>query len=153
LESYSSILQQLDETENIWTSSYDSSQTSISSFGVHAYQENFQMHLSASILTFLLRASQAGSSLQQHTHFTATQERCIADFRATATRILNAQGTSHSTGYSPDDRFSFGWGDAVMIYGSLRTIALSPISLDWQRDAANRVGATIKERLGFQLLL
>lgn len=143
LATYSSILQQMDEMGNIWGSSYDSVQPSISSIGVHAYQGNFQMRLSTSLLTFLRRASQAGCSHQQHVHSTAMQERCIAAFRATATRILHAQGVS----------LNFGWADAVMIYGSLRTIAMSPISLGWQRNAANRVCAILKERLGFPLLL
>lgn len=153
LATYSSILQQMDEMGNIWGSSYDSVQPSISSIGVHAYQGNFQMHLSTSLLTFLRRASQADCSQQQHIDSTAMQERCIAAFRATATRILHAQGMSQGIGHIPSDSRNVGWADAVMIYGSLRTIAMSPISLGWQRNAAKRVCAILKERLGFQLLL
>lgn len=150
LATYSSILQQMDEMGNIWSSSCDSIQPSISSIGVHAYQGNFQMHLSTSLVTFLRRASQVGCSHQQHIHSTAMQERCIATFRATATRILHAQGMSQGIGH---DSLNFGWADAVMIYGSLGTIAMSPISLVWQRNAANTVCAILRERLGFQLLL
>lgn len=157
LATYSSILQQMDEMGNSWGSSFDSVQPSIPSIGVHAYQGNFQMHLSTSILTFLRRASQAGFSHQQHINSTAMQERCIAAFRATATRILHAQGMSQDMGHleipNRSDSLNFGWADAVMIYGSLRTIAMSPNSLGWHRNAANGVCVILKERLGFQLLL
>lgn len=153
LANYASTLQQMDEIEKIWNSSYDSKQRPTSSIGVHAYQGNFQMRLSASVLTFLLRAYEAGCSQQQHIHSTAMQERCIATFRATATKILHMQGVSQDIGHFPSDRFILGWADAVMVYGSLRTIAISPISLDWQRDAANLICAVIKDRLGFQFLL
>jgi hypothetical protein len=138
----------MDETEKIWSSSYDSAQHSTSAIGVHAYQGNFQMHLSASVLTFLLRVRHEGCLPQQHIHSTAMQEHCIAAFRATATRILHAQDMPQGIG----NNFNLGWADAVMIYGSLRTIATSPISLDWHRNAANKARAIIKERLGFQLL-
>jgi hypothetical protein len=149
LASYLSILQQMDETEKIWSFSYGSAQPSISSIGVHAYQGNFQMHLSTSVLTFLLCACQAGCSHQQHLHSTAMQEHCISAFHATATRILHMQDVSQGIGHLPSNNFNLGWADAVMVYGSLRTIAMSPISLGWQRNAANRVLAMIKERLGF----
>ena len=149
---YSSILHLMDESEKIWDSSYDSVQPSTSSLGVHAYQANFQMHLSASILTFLLHACQGYCSHEQHTNLTAMQECCIAAFRATATRTLHMQGMSQGTVHLASNNINFGWADAVMVYGSLRTIAISPISLGWQRNAANRVCRIIKERLGFQLL-
>lgn len=149
LATYSSILQQIDETENIWSSSYDSTPHSMSSIGVRAYQGNFQMHLSASVLTFLRRVCEEGCSHQQHIQTITRQEHCIAVFRATATRILHAQDMPQDIGSD----LNFGWADAVMIYGSLRTIATSPISLDWQRNAANEARAVIKERLGFQFLL
>jgi hypothetical protein len=145
-------MQQMDEIEKIWCSSYDSAQPSIWSIGVHAYQGNFQMHLSASVLTLLTRACQSGCSQQQHTQITTMQERCSATFRATATKILQMQGMSQSNSHLPSDGFSLGWADAVMVYGSLRTITISPISLGWQRNAANRMCAIIKERLGFQFL-
>ena len=153
MATYLSIFQQMVDIEKIWCSSYDSAQPSIWSIGVHAYQGNFQMHLSASVLTLLTRAYQSGCSQQQHTQFTAMQECCIATFRVTATKILRMQGMSQSTSHLPSDKFSLGWADAVMVYGSLRTITISPISLDWQRNAANRICAIIKERLGFQFLL
>jgi hypothetical protein len=153
LAPYLSIFQQMDDIEKIWCSSYDSAQPSIWSIGVHAYQGNFQMHLSASVLTLLTSACQSGCSQQQHTQLTAMQEHCITTFRATATKILLMQGMSQSVNHLPSDKFSLGWADAVMVYGSLRTITISPISLDWQRNAANRICAIIKERLGFQFLL
>ena len=153
LAASSSILQQMNEIERMWSSSYDSAQPSISSIGVHAYQGNFQMHLSASVLKFLLRACQAGCSHQQHIHFTTMQEHCISTFRATATRILRVQCMSSEIGHLPRNNLNLGWPDAVMVYGSLRTIASSSISLDWQKNAANRVLAVIKERLGFQILI
>jgi hypothetical protein len=135
---YSSILQSLDETEKSWSSSCDDS--SIVSVGVHAYQGNFQMRLSASVLASL----RAGH--EQHVHSATMQERCIETFRATATRVMHAmpQGTDH--------KFNLGWADAVMVYGALRTIAISPMSLGWQRNAAKRVLAMIQERLGFRIL-
>lgn len=153
LATYLSTLQHMDEIENIWRSSYDSAQHSIHSIGMHAYQGNFQMHLSARVLTFLLRSCHAGCSQQQQIQSTLMQERCIAKFRATATNILRMHGVSQDIGCLPSDKFSLGWADAVMVYGSLRTIAISPISLGWQRNAANRICAIIKERLGFQFLL
>ncbi len=152
LGTYLSTFQQMDDIEKIWCSSYDSAQPSTWSIGVHAYQGNFQMHLSASILTLLTRACQSGCS-QQDTQFTAMQERCIATFRDTATKILRMQGMSQSISHLSSDGFSLGWADAVMVYGSLRTITISPISLAWQKNAANRICAIIKERLGFQFLL
>ena len=151
LETYSSILQQMDEVEKVWKSSDNSAQPSISSIGVHAYQGNFQMHLSAKVLAFLLRASQTGCSHEQHIRSSAMQERCIATFRATATNILHALGMSQRIDQLPSNNLNLGWADAVMVYGSLRTMATSPISLRWQRNAANRVRTRIKERLGFQL--
>lgn len=56
------------------------------------------------------------------------------------------QGMSRGTGYLPTNIFNLGWADAVMVYGSLRAIAISPyfIGLAEQR---------VKERLGFRLLL
>lgn len=154
LATYLSIFQQMVDIERIWCSSYDSTQPSIWSIGVHAYQGNFQMHLSAGVLTLLTRACQSDFSQQQRTQFTAMQEFCIATFRTTATKILRMQGVSQSISHHlPSDGFSLGWADAVMVYGSLRTITISPISLGWQRNAANRICAIIKERLGFQFLL
>lgn len=153
LATYSSVLQQMDEAEKIWSSSYDPAQPAASSIAVHAYQANFQLHLSASVLAFLLRTGQAGCSYQQHVHSTAMQERCIAAFRDTATRILHVQGMTQGIDDLPSSRFNIGWADAVMVYGSLRTIATSSISLSWQRNTANRFNAMIKERLGFQLFL
>lgn len=111
------------------------------------------MHLSASVLNFLLRVCEADCSHQQHIHSTAMQERCIAAFRATATRILHSQGMSQGIAHLPSHNFNLGWADAVMVYGSLKTIGISPISLGWQRNAANGVCAIIKDRLGFQFLL
>lgn len=81
------------------------------------------------------------------------QERCISTFRATVTRILRVQCMSPEIGRMPHKNFNLGWPDAVMVYGSLRTIASSPISLDWQRNAANSVLVMIKERLGFQIVI
>jgi hypothetical protein len=153
LATYLHTFQQMDDIEKIWCSSYDLVQPSIWSIGVHAYQGNFQMHLSATVLNLLTRACESGCSQQQHTQFTAMQERCITTFRATATKILRMQGMSQSISHLPSDKFSLGWADAVMVYGSLRTITISPISLGWQRNAANRICAIIKERLGFQFLL
>jgi hypothetical protein len=153
LATYLFIFQQVDDLEKIWSPSYDSAQPSIWSIGVHAYQGNFQMHLSASVLTLLTLACQSGCSQQQHTQLTAMQERCITTFRATATKILRMQGMSQSINHLPSDTFSLGWADAVMVYGSLRTITISPISLGWQRNAANHICTIIKERLGFQFLL
>lgn len=147
LATYSSILRQMDDTEKFWSSSYNPAQHSISSIGVHAYQGNFQMHLSASVLTFLLRVCQEDCSRQQHIHSTAMQEHCIAAFRTTATTLLHAQDMPQDIG----NNFNLGWADAVMVYGSLRTIATSPISLGWQGNAANKARAAIQERLGFQL--
>ena len=147
---FSSILQQMDKTEKTWGFSDDSMQPSVSSIGVHAYQGNFQMHLSVSVLTFLLHASQEGCSHQQHIHSRAIEYRCITTFRTTATRILHMQGISQDIDQLPVNNFNLGWADAVMVYGSLRTIAMSPISLRWQVEAANKVRAVIKERLGFQ---
>lgn len=146
-------MQQMDEAEKIWNSSYDSVPPSLSSIGVHAYQGNFRMHLSAGVLAFLGRASSSGLFNQEHVNFIKVQERCTVAFRATAAAILSVQGVSHGINQLPSNRFDIGWGDAVMIHGSLRTIAVSPISLDWQRIAANRACAIIKERLGFQLLI
>ncbi|OQD80507.1 hypothetical protein PENANT_c035G07808 [Penicillium antarcticum] len=111
------------------------------------------MHLSANVSVFLLCASQAGCSQQQHMYSTAKQGRCAAAFRATATRIFHAQGILPGIDNLPREKFNLGWADAVMVYGSLRTIATSPMSLGWQKDAANRVSVMIKERLGFQLSL
>ncbi|KAJ5548434.1 hypothetical protein N7513_005668 [Penicillium frequentans] len=153
LTTYSSIMQQMNETERLWSSSYDSAPPSISSIGVHAYQGNFRMRVSAGLLAFLDRASDSNLFDQPHMDFKAIQERCTAAFRATATSILSLQGIFHGRTHPPSDRLNLGWGDAVMIYGSLRTIAVSPISLDWQRNAAIGVCAIIKERLGFQLLI
>lgn len=150
LATYLSTFQQMDDIEKIWCSSFGSAQPSIGSIGVHAYQGNFQMHLSASVLALLTRGCQTGCSQRQHTQFTAMQERCITTFRDTATKILRMQGMSQSISHSYRDGFSLGWADAVMVYGSLRTITISPISLDWQKNAANRICTIIKERLGFQ---
>lgn len=147
-----SILQQMDEIESLWGFSYDSVQPSLSSIGVHAYQGNFQMHLSANVLKLLHRACQASCSLQLHEHFSAVEERCITTFRTTATRILNMQGMSEGIPQLSVNNFNIGWADAVMVYGPLRTIAMSPISLRWQADAANKARAVIKERLGFQFI-
>jgi hypothetical protein len=152
LDTYSSIFQLLDEAEKIWTSSYNAVESSTSSLGVHAYQGNFQMNLSARILTFLLRAREVDCSHQEQIDFTTIQERCIAAFRATATRILHMQGMPEDTCHLPNSNINFGWADAVMVYGSLRTIEASPISLGWQKNAANRIRVIMKERLGFQLL-
>ena len=62
------------------------------------------------------------------------------------------QGISQDIDQLPGSNFNLGWADAVMVYGSLRTIAMSPLSLRWQAEAANKLRAVIKERLGFQFL-
>lgn len=151
LATYSSIMQQMDETERLWSYSYDSASLSMSSIGVHAYQGNFRMCVAAGLLAFLDRVSDSNLFDQPHSDFHTVQKRCIAIFRATATSILSVQGISHGHTHLPSDRFILGWGDAVMIYGSLGTIAVSPISLDWQKNAAVGFCAIIKERLGFQV--
>ena len=144
----SSTLEQLDDMERNCSSSY--AQSSILSIGVHAYQGNFQMHISASILAFLLGAYQLDFSHQQHIHFTAIRERYIGNFRTTAKSILSSLGISEDMSHLPSEKFKLGWADAIMVYGSLRTIAISPVSLNWQRNAASSICGTIKERLGFQ---
>lgn len=151
LATYSSISQQLDEMEKIWSSTWDFAQPSASSIGVHAYQGNFQMHLSSNFLSFLLRVFPVGCS-QQHINSTAMQERCITIFRATATKVLHVQGITQGIDRLHGKDFNLGWADAVMIYGPLRTISVSPISLDWQRMAATKALAMIKKRLGFRIL-
>lgn len=111
------------------------------------------MHLLASILAFLRRAYQEDCSHHQQIHSAAIQERCIENFRTTATNILCTQGMSQDVDHISSDKFNLGWADAIMVYGSLRTILISPVSLMWQRNAASSICATIKERLGFQFLL
>jgi hypothetical protein len=141
----------MDETENSWRSSFDPAQPATSSIGVYAYQANFQLHLSATVLASLHGTYQGGCSNQQHDHSIVMQERCIAAFRDTATRILHLQELTQGIEQLPRGRLNIGWADAVMIYGFLRTVATSSISLSWQRNTANQLNAMINERLGFQL--
>lgn len=148
---YLYILDQLDQLEK--DCSFSCAEPSILSIGVHAYQGNFRMHLLASILAFLRRAYKEECSHQQQIHSAAIQERCIENFRTTATNILRTQGMSQYVDHISSDKFHLGWADAIMVYGSLRTIFISPVSLIWQRNAASSICATIKERLGFQFLL
>jgi hypothetical protein len=140
----------MDEMEKLWDFPYDSTQPSMSSIGVHAYQGNFQMRLSASVANFLYRFCLAGCSGQEYTDAMAGYARCVATFLSTATRILCMLGMSPGS-QLPSEGLDFGWADAVMVYGPLRTITMSPISLHWQVDAAKRACGIINERLGFQL--
>lgn len=103
---YASIMQQINEMEKIWNSSYDPAPPSISSVGVHAYQGNFRMHLSAGVLAFLDHLSKSNMLNEQHCDLNAIQERCIAAFRATATAILKVQDMSHEIHHSPTYGFN-----------------------------------------------
>lgn len=131
------------------------------SVGVKAYQGNFRMHLSSNVLNFLLHASRApGCTPQQKTLFARIQDRCIQEFRAVAKSVLFMLGMTESIGFparlgqqkgltaNGSLYRGLGWGDAIMVYGSLRRIAMCHISLDWQRDAANTLLGLMKEQLG-----
>jgi hypothetical protein len=129
--------------------------------GVNAYQCNFRMHVSSNVLTFLLHASRApGCTPQQKILFARIQHRCIQEFRAGANKVLAMLGMTCSMGFParPEQQTGLtadgnsyrglGWADAIMVYGSLRRIAVCHISLDWQRDAANHTLGLMKGQLG-----
>ncbi|KAJ5266589.1 hypothetical protein N7478_009397 [Penicillium angulare] len=141
---HKSILSQMLAIQKTWDFSCDLIQPSESFIGVHSYQGNFQMHLSASVLNLHDTTYQEDYSHQHYTHFAPMKEHCIATFRNAATRILHMQGTFRNMNH-----LELGWGDAVMINGSLRTIATSRLSLPWQVYAASKARAAIKQRLGF----
>jgi hypothetical protein len=127
--------------------------------GINIYQCNFRMQLSYYVLEFLHHASKApGCTPHQQIIFTRYQHRCIEEFRALARKALSM--LAMTLGLNPlslldrlkalkkDSSRIVGWPDAIRVLPPLRFIAACPISLDWQRDAANKILDLMKRQLG-----
>lgn len=134
--------------------------------GVYTYQCNCRMQLSCNAREFLLHASRAAPCTpQQRIIFTQYQDRCVEEFRAVANKVLSVmiivldidsltifdqlKGPGHVTNLSR----IVDWPDAIrvlwpVVQWPLRLTATCPLSLDWQRSAANKILNSMNEQLG-----
>ncbi|RFU34116.1 hypothetical protein B7463_g2194, partial [Scytalidium lignicola] len=139
--------------------------------GVYSFQCCFRMQLASQVLDFLHHASEAPSCTpQQRLLFTQVRNRCIEDFRAVANKILFVLAVTLEVdsptlleqlkGPKDDKNLSriLGWPDTIrvlwpVVQWSLRLIASSPISLDWQKSAAQKVLEQMNCQLGIMRAL
>lgn len=75
------------------------------------------------------------------------QDRCMWEFWSLSDRVLGLMSHCKIIGEDacPSD---LGWIDAIMMYGALKTIADSHLSLSWQREMAQSSLMLFREHLG-----
>lgn len=128
--------------------------------GVDAYQATFRMRVSYDLLQFLFHASKAPTCTpQQRELFTRLRHRSIEEFRTIANKTLIIVTTFFGMdSLTPLDQLgrrkddikisrTVGWSDVIRILWPLRMITECPISLEWQRDAANKICDLINKQL------
>ena len=177
LSSLPSILRDLDRVENVThplsyvknitdcviepplaSSTLTDKDGSVPGVCVKNYQCSFRMRLSYHMLEFLFHASKApGCTPQQRDIFNQYRQRCIEEFRVIAGKVLFMLSTIlsmdsfdlHEKLKRPSNTSRIiGWSDATRVLWPLRLIASCPVSLAWQRDAAQKVLITMSKKLG-----
>jgi hypothetical protein len=126
-----------------------------------SYQIGFRMRVSYHVLELLILASKApGCTLQQREKFAQHRRRCIEDFRALSNKVLSMLPMTLDAGsvrlfetmQGPKDQKRIprvmGWSDAMRILWPLRLIVSCPMSLYWQKDAANKVLDMMSSQMG-----
>lgn len=106
------------------------------------------MHISSAALTLVQEASRAPTCTpQQRNLFMERQDRCMWEFWSLSDRVLGL--LSHRKIIGEDACIpNLGWIDAIMMYGALKTIANSQLSLSWQREMARNSLILFRDHLG-----
>lgn len=170
LSSSSSILQVVDSLETITDPFHDDpsiadfqipsplaspptlnpKQMSLQTRALNIYMMNFRMCIALVMLPFLKQSACApGCTPHQRALFMHLQGRCVWEFRSLAERVLGMLLLTHSELMGGDDKtVALGWLEAVMMYGSLRTISASHVSSGPQKEGARKSLRMFKEHLG-----
>jgi hypothetical protein len=107
------------------------------------------MHISSATLIFLQEASRSlACTPQQRDLFLGWQDRCMWEFWSISERVLGLLRQYNSNGEETIRLSRLGWVDIIMVFGALKTIAESQLSLSWQRKMAQNSLILFQDYLG-----
>lgn len=112
------------------------------------YLSTFRMHISSAALTFLQEASRSLEyTPQQRDLFFRRQDRCLWEFWSLSERVSELIRQCTFTG---GETFlsCLDWVDTIKVFGALKLIAGSQLSLSWQRRMAENSLLLFQKYLG-----